>query len=201
MVGLRGRAKLIVLLVGVPACALFAYDRLHEQQAPAGPTVKPIHENIIEYEYQTPPGTLREMYQDVDALVGVRVESAAPVDRRLTTGTRLVTDYRCKVLETFKGAGDISDSVVVVGPTAEKDRGAYVERQRDPQFPPLHVGERYILMLHFNRTEGGWWPAYGPYGVWNIEGNVIRCVRMSPLCAQVSRWGAPRLEDELRRLK
>jgi hypothetical protein len=198
---MRRVIDIVVLVAAGSVAVTFAQSRTNRQEPSNRAIIKPIHENIVEFEHAPPPPTLAAMYQDVDALLSVRVESAVARDRLLSTGTRLVTEYQYRVLEVFKPHANISDNVTVLGTTAEKDRGAYIERQRDPAFPTLNGGERYILLLQRGRVDDAWWVLYGPYGAWNIEGNSIRCVRMSPLCASMAGWDASRLVAELRTLR
>jgi hypothetical protein len=179
-----------------------------EPEAPSR-QFKPVHEGVLHLEHSEPPPGLDGVFKDRDiaAVVRLRVQSVRGVDRTFPnynnqgTVRELVSEYRATVTEVFKADPRIDEGtdLLFLGNSAEIDRGAFVERRIDPSFPTLTANGDYVVLLWWYDRWSAWNIIHGPYGVWDLEGGVVRCLRVSELCRSMSGWTETQFLDELRR--
>jgi len=182
-----------------------APDRASQEQR-----VKPIIENIIEISHAEPPPTLREVFADpeVGAIARVTVTSRRAADRTFpgyVAGVQkeLVCEYELSVGDVFRPHAGVQRGATIelLGTSAEMDRGDHIERTLDRAFPMLEVNHEYLLLLRWYERQSSWRVGYGPFGVWDLEGGMARCLKMSRLCRSLGGLAAADLFDQLHRAR
>lgn len=196
---LKGNARLATAGV-LAACVCAATGACNNV-----PAHKPVQEQVVERLFREPPPSLAEVVQSADAVVSVRVDSSTTVERSVALMPRpvLTTEYRCLVLEVFKGPPELvaGGTVTVSMDSGEKDRGRYIERRVVRGDEPLKLRDTYVLFLAHSSSPDSWVSAYGPFTVWDTTGNVLRCARMSRVCRGLAGIEPPQLATRLRGLK
>jgi hypothetical protein len=194
------RESRIAMVGALAACACAAAGACSNV-----PAQKPVQEHVVERLFREPPPSLAEAVQSADAVLSVRVDSSTTVERSVALMPRpvLTTEYRCLVLEVFKGPPELvaGGTVTVSMDSGEKDRGTYIERRVVRGDEPLKMRDTYVLFLAHSSRPDSWVSAYGPFTVWDTTGNVLRCARMSHLCSGLAEIAPPQLAARLRGLK
>lgn len=184
-----------VLAIGVAltTAALIA-SRQVEQQPP-----KPVKEVYNNTYWKGPAATLSETILAVNAVVRGRVVGGTPRD----TQKDVATAYRVKVEEIIHAGGGQpvnEPEITILRRIGERDRGAYVERTIEPDFPPLELGHQYVLFLNWNSYTSGWVPAIGPDSVIDITTGVVQSAGVADVMSAHKGKPAAEYLELLRRL-
>lgn len=133
---------------------------------------KPIKEHHIGTYFKGPPDSLREMALDADAVVRGRLLGGSPNDRNneVFTAFKLKVD---EILHAFGGRRVDPSEIVILRRTGDRDRGSYVERTVQENFPAFELGHEYVMYLAWNEPLKAWVPAFGPDSVLDITKGVI----------------------------
>jgi hypothetical protein len=184
-----------VLVIGL--IGAFGLDRLNSYQA------KPVHESFINTYFKEPPPSLREMALDVDLVVRARVVGSGLEQRDLRGTPRPITLYSFKVEEVIQAFGTthVPDELGVLREGGSFDRGPHIDRVVQADFPQFQRGREYVLFLKWNPTDNAWIPAWGPHGVFEINGERINAVGASKIARAQSGSSVEDFVSRLRSLK
>jgi hypothetical protein len=137
-----------------------------------GLQTKPIREEPINTYFLAPPNNIADMVLGADAVVRGRLVSMAPATARLETdGGPPMTSNRVQVLEVlhnFTKHQVAPDSLEILRPSGDFDRGTHIERAFQVGFPEFQRGREYLFFLTWNEVLGGWVPTYGPDSVFEL---------------------------------
>jgi hypothetical protein len=158
-----------VVAIGVAvATAAVLVSRHVEPQPPK--RVKEVYSNTY---WKGPAATLTETILAVDAVVRGRVLGGEPRD----TKDNVTTAYRFKVDEIIHALGGhpVDESeITILRNIGDRDRGAYIERTIDSDFPPFELGQQYVVFLNWDPYRDAWVPGIGPDSVIDITTAVVR---------------------------
>lgn len=139
------------------------------QQQPSKP-IKHFYNNTY---WKGPAATLAETILAVDAVVRGRVLGGEPRD----TKDNVTTAYRFKVdeiIHAFGGHPVNESEITILRNIGDRDRGAYIERTIDSDFPPFELGQQYVVFLNWDPYRGAWVPGIGPDSLIDITTGVVR---------------------------
>ena len=121
---------------------------------------KPVRERPILIDNLPEPAyTLGELWDRVDIVIEGTVAAVTPADLQLSgepPQALIFTDYDIAISEVFKADSRIRKNSTIVRVkrrVGTRDRGDYVERISQKDFPEFKQGERYILFLSYLTRE------------------------------------------------
>lgn len=160
---------------------------------------KPIREDPVFTEFREPPETLGAMLSDTDAVVRGRLLGGRP----LAKGSgEAFTANRFQTIEVLHRTPvhAVESPVEVLRPIGEFDKGSYIQRSYQADFPELARGQEYLLFLSWNEALEGWVFSFGPDSVFELKAAGPSTFGKSETAKELARKTTQTLVDEVRRL-
>jgi hypothetical protein len=162
---------------------------------------KPVREGATSTLYKQPPSTLVGLYAASDAVLVVRVSGQEGKDS-LQGGQRVLTEITAAIVEVVKPSpqvGPAGTSIQFRVSGGEVDRGDHIERVIDHGQPKLVAGHDYLVALTWDRTEGAFFPAFGPGAIFEVTGGTVTPQRKTTLAAAVNGLNSRQMIAELKK--
>lgn len=134
---------------------------------------KPTERFIVHTYSREPPPSLTEMKREAEAVVLGRIADATPKDGgfRRKSEPGITTYHRLTVKEVvqWSGRGEFdANELSIIRDGGILDRGNRIEELEVDDFPQFRVGHDYVLFLQWHPEHGGWTPAWGPHGTFEV---------------------------------
>jgi hypothetical protein len=166
--------------------------------SPGSASQKPIESEIINTNFLAPPPTLADMVARAQLVVRGRAFNATP---RSTNAGEILTDYKIKVEEVIRDAGNVltSDELTFIRQGGDLDVGSTIRRAIQSGFPPLELSHEYVLFLYWNDARPGWVSAFGPDSVVDLSSGEVVSPGKAPVTSALRGSSANAYLKNLRR--
>lgn len=151
---------------------------------------KPVRKFEAHTYWVAPPQTLAGMINAADAVVRVKFLGNTVTD----SGKGVVSVNHFQVLEILHTLGGFSvdpDQITVERRDGDIDRGSYVERHSDEDFPAFQPNHEYIVFLKHQADRATWIPSWGPSSVFDLTTGVVESAKLSKVTRDQENIPAP----------